>query len=177
VNQPKGASSGLSDADLAKERSAPLSGVVLQYQRQLEKEGREKGKASKGATDGIGPLLPAACCCVQKSPANGQLTATAFCGAGVHRFDPATGQSELPTLPKHQVYEQALELFNRAKLDTDAAALSRALSLFYEAARAGNEHALFTLAELHEVLLPFIAMPTNCFAMTLLCSLPKCTHV
>lgn len=120
VNQPKGASSGLSDADLAKERSAPLSGVVLQYQRQLEKERREKGKASKGATE------------------------------GVHRFDPAAGQSELPTSPKHQVYEQALELFNRAKLDTDAAALSRALSLFYEAARAGNEYALFTLAELHE---------------------------
>ena len=66
VNQLKGASSGQSDADLAKERSAPLSGVVLQYQRQLEKERREKGKANKGATEGIGPLLPAACCCAEE---------------------------------------------------------------------------------------------------------------
>jgi hypothetical protein len=66
-------------------------------------------------------------------------------------------------LPKQEVYEQAVELFDDARLQSDDAALSRALALFYEAARARNEYALFTLAELHEVLSHPHALPPSPF--------------
>lgn len=55
--------------------------------------------------------------------------------------------------PKQEEYEEGLRILDllQSSSDSDTDSINRAMSLLYEAGVAGNDYALFTLGEMHEV--------------------------